>query len=192
MVKIKNLKIIILSIFLLVMLSLNVNAFGISSPYWDDNPLYVQPGETKEFSMSLQNMAGGEDIIMTAELNSGKEIATLTGQSTTYNVPLGSSNVPVYLKIIIPKDAKPKQEWQVGISFKTASKNTGPVTIGGAVDKGFKVIISEPKTTSESVNTKANKQIISSKLTGFLALVIVLIIILVLVSYFRKKRVKKE
>ena len=184
MVKIKNIKIIILSMFLLITLSFNVNAFGVSSPYWDDNPLYMHPGETKDVVMVLQNMVGGENIKMTAELNSGKEIAMLTDQSTTYNVPLGSNNVPVHLKITVPSNAKPKQEWQVGVSFKTIAENTGGVSIGGAVDKGFKVIIAQPK-----ISTQAPKETkITQNSFGFIILVVILVTLILTLKHFNKKK----
>ena len=61
---------IIFSITLFILLSYSVFAFGVSSPYWDENPLYLKPGETKEVTMILQNMVGEDDIKMTGELNS--------------------------------------------------------------------------------------------------------------------------
>ena len=173
--------------FLLVALVYNVNAFGISSPYWSDNPLYVSPGETKDVVMSLQNMVGGGDTSVTAEVNSGKNILTITDKNKIYNVPFGSSNVPIHLRITVPADAKPKQEWQVGVSFKTIAPNTGGVSIGTGVDEGFKVIVKEkPK-----VSGKATKQIISSQLAGFLILVIILIILSLTIKHFHKKRDNK-
>ena len=185
MVKINK---IILSVIALVILSFNVNAFGVSSPYWDDNPLYVQPGEIKEFKMILQNMVGDEDLTMIGELNSGNEIATITDPSTTYNVPLGSNNIPVNIKITIPQDAKPKQEWQVGVSFKTVTPNTGGVSIGGAIDKGFKVIVSEPPKVSAEVSKTEQGE---NKFTGFIILIIILIILIFIIKKVYKKRVNQ-
>ena len=174
--------------FLLIILSYNVNAFGVSSPYWDENPLYVNPGEIKEVTMSLQNMVGGGDIKAVAVLDSGKEIASLLDKSTTYNIPLGNSNVPVHLKISVPQNAKPKQEWQVGVAFNTVVENNQGVGVGSGVSKGFKVIVKEPIT---SVSGKVTKPILSSQLLGFLILVIILIILSLIIKHFHKKREKK-
>ena len=189
MVKIKRLTKIILSIILLITLVYNVSAFGISSPYWDENPLYVNPGESKEVVMVLQNMVGNEDITAIAELNSGKEIATLLDKSTTYNIPLGNSNVPISLLIKVPENAKPGQEWQVGVSVKTVAPDTGGVSIGTGVSKGFKVIVKEePKTTGSVLNIAGGLE----PLTGFLVLIAILIIFVLIIKHLHKKRVIKE
>ena len=190
-VKMKKIKIIIFSMFLLVILNYNVNAFGVSSPYWDENPLLVYAGETKEITMVLQNMVGGEDMTLKAELNSGKEIATLTDQITTYNVPFGTSNIPVHLRISIPADAKPGQEWPVGISFKTITENRGGVTLGGAIDKGFRVkVIERPQPTTSVYKTgKALSGL--EQLGGFVILVVILLILILVIKYFHKKKENK-
>ncbi|MBS3160591.1 hypothetical protein J4213_02720 [Candidatus Woesearchaeota archaeon] len=127
-----NIKILVWSIFLLVILSYSVDSFGVSSPYWDENPLYLNPGESKEFEMVLQNMVGDQDITVIAELNSGSEIASLMDESTTYNIPIGNSNTPVKIKINIPEDAKSGQEAPSGTA------------VGGALSTqtlGFLVLV---------------------------------------------------
>ena len=187
----EKIKIIILSMFLLVALSYNVSAFGVSSPYWDENPLLMYAGDTKDVTMVLQNMVGGEGITLQGELNSGREIAILTDQITTYNVPLGSNNVPVHLRINVPADTKPGQEWQVGVSFKTITENRGGVTLGGAIDKGFKVKVIERSkvTTGTSGTGKALTRL--EQLSGFVILVVILLILILVIKYFHKKREKK-
>lgn len=180
-------KLIIFSIILLVTLSYFVNAFGVSSPYWDENPLYLQPGETKEIVMILQNMVGGEDITMIGNLNSGNEIAKITDESLTYEVPLGVSNVPVHLRITMPSNAKPGDEWQVGIEFKTIAPNTGGVSIGGAISKGFKVIVPEKPSVSAEV-----PKVVQTSAIGFIILVIILVILLVVIKYFYKGKKQKD
>ena len=182
--KMKNKKIIYLSIIALIILSFNVSSFGISSPYWDENSLYVSPGEVKEVIMVLQNMppAGTENIIANVDLNSGYEIAEITDKERKYSVPLGSNNVPVHIKIMIPDDAKPKQEWQVGVSVRTVADNQGGVGIGSGVNKGFKVIVKE--ITVEGNNKKP------SNFNGVLLMLGVLIIIVLLIKYIYKGKNK--
>ena len=183
-----NIKILVWSIFLLVILSYSVDSFGVSSPYWDENPLYLNPGESKEFEMVLQNMVGDQDITVIAELNSGSEIASLMDESTTYNIPIGNSNTPVKIKINIPEDAKSGQEWQVGVAFKTVVENTGGVGIGGAVSKGFKVIVKKEQAPSGTAVGGA----LSTQTLGFLVLVIALIILVLIIKYFHKKKENKN
>jgi len=179
-------KIIILGIFLLVMLSFNVNAFGVSSPYWDENPLYVSPGETKEVTMYIQNMVGNEDITMIAKASGNTEIFTILDSNTNYFVPAGASNIPVHLKITIPVDAPPGKRWDVAVSFTTAPSPTGGgVGISGAVVKGFPVILKE-----EAKTTTTPK--VSENLTGFIILVAILIVLVILFKQFYKRKNNKN
>ena len=49
---------ILTALILGVFLISGVSAFAVSSQYWDDNPVSMNPGETKEITILLQNMAG--------------------------------------------------------------------------------------------------------------------------------------
>lgn len=175
---------------LLALLSLNINAAGVSSPYWDENPMYVQSGEVKEFSYTLQNMVGNENMTIKAELEPGTTIMEFTDKNTIYEVPLGRSDVIVGMIVKVPKDAKEGDEWQVGVRFTTiAPKIEGkPVAIGTAFSKGFKVIVGKPTATAGITPTETTKLLLSSQLAGFLALVVILIILLLALRYFHKKR----
>ena len=171
--------------------SLNVNSSGVSSPYWDENPMYVQPGEVKEFSYTLQNMVGNEDLTMKVELEGNSGIMQFVDKETIYSVPLGRSNVPVMVKITVPKDAKEGDQWDVGVRFTTISKNKGqPVTIGAAFSKGFKVIVGKP-IVDENINTEISKSLLSNQVIGFLILVVILIVLLIALKYFHKKRLNQ-
>ncbi len=176
-------------VILLIAFSYGVNAFGVSSPYWDENPLYVQPGETKDVAMSLQNMVGDSDVTAIADLRSGSEIATITDDNKNYLVPLGVSNVPVNLKIQIPVDAKPGKEWNIGITFNTVAENTGGgVGIGSGVTKGFKVIVAEkPK-----ISAQASKILGIQTLTGVIILIVILIILFLGIKHFYKRKNSKD
>src|SRR3989344_2666120 len=179
---------IIFIITLFILLSYSVFAFGVSSPYWDENPLYLKPGETKEVTMILQNMVGEDDIKMTGELNSGSEIAVLINPGIIYDVPLGSNNVPVNLRITVPEDAKPGKEWQVGVLFKTIADNTGGVGISGGISKGFKVIVKEEQEVSSEASRTEGKQ----TLTQFIILLVILIVLGLIIKYFYKGKHNKN
>ena len=63
-----NLLLVVLMVCSLACLT-NVSAFGITSPYWQERPLEVVPGETVDVYLELQNMLGEEDITVVAEGN---------------------------------------------------------------------------------------------------------------------------
>ena len=73
--------------------------------------------------------------------------------------------------------------------LKTIVESSGGVGIGGAVSKGFKVIVKEePKTTGSVLKIAGGLE----PLTGFLVLIAILIILVLIIKHFHKKRVIKE
>ena len=181
--------VVLLIIFSLIS-ALSVNAAGVSSPYWDENPMYVHSGDIKEFSYLLQNMVGNEDIKMQVSLEVDSGIMQFAENKSIYDVPLRSSDVPVKMIVTIPENAKPGDEWEVGVRFTTVSSNTEgkAVVIGSAFSKGFKIIVEEPK--PEEVSGGAVKDLLSSKELSFIILLAVLIILVLVVKYFYKKKSK--
>jgi len=178
-----------------IVLAINAFAIGVSSPYWDENPLYMQPGEVKEFRYLLQNMVGDKDIKIKAEIESGTTIMSFVDENNIYNVPLGKSDIPVNMKIIVPNDAKKGDEYQVGARFTTLSTDAnGPLTINTAYSKGFRVIVGEKVSPeiAKTVSGKATKPIISTQLTGFLISLVILIILLFIIKYFYKHKEHKK
>lgn len=164
-----------------------VNAVGVSSPYWDEYPLIMQPGEVKEFNYLLQNMVGNDDIKIKAELESGTEIMEFLDTNMLYDVPLGRSDVPVRMRVTVPSDAEEGDEYQVGVRFTTITEaKEGAVSIGVAYSKGFRVVVGQPK-TSENIVSQTTKIALSSQLTGLLILLAILIILILAIKYFHKK-----
>ena len=39
-----------------------VSAFGVSSPYWEGNPMNIARGDSKIVNLNLQNMVGDEEV----------------------------------------------------------------------------------------------------------------------------------
>lgn len=173
-------------LLLIIALSLNVNSSGVSSPYWDENPMHVQPGEVKEFSYTLQNMVGNEDIKFQAQLESGTTIMEFVDKNTVYDVPFGSNNILVKMKVVVPKDAKEGDEYQVGVRFTVISSDIPgkPVAIGSAFSKGFRVIVGKPATVTAS---QASLGALSGQTLGFLILLAILIILILVIKYFKRK-----
>ena len=53
----------------------NANAFGVSSPYWQGNPVIMYPGETKIVNLNLQNNIGEDDVFVKVSILEGQDIA---------------------------------------------------------------------------------------------------------------------
>ena len=187
----KNYSIVLLLILFSFILVLNVNAAGVSSPFWDENPMYVQPGEVREFRYLLQNMVGDSNIKVKAELEPGTEIMEFIDENTIYDVPLGKSDIPVNMKIVVPENAKDGDSWQVGVKFITITEaKEGAVSIGIAYSKGFKVVVGDKASPGSKVviSGTTTKPVLSNEALGFLALVVILVILALIVKYVHKKR----
>ncbi len=189
--KMKNKKIIfnlLILVSLSVILSLNVLAFGVSTPYWENNELVVAPGETKEIHFTLQNMVGAEDVTMKVELLEGSEIVELTDDNLEYLVPIGTKDTDVNMQIKMPEDAALDTEYTVVLAFKTVQKSQeGMVQMGGGMEKSFKVVArlhaEEPEVQEEAKAGLSQMQIF------FIAIIVIVILIFI---YKYKKSHKKK
>ena len=130
-------------VFLILVLTAFVSAWGVGSPYWDKgasepSPLEIDLGEAKNVSLNIQNMAGNEDIVVKAEIKKGLDIASL--EKDTFSLKAGTSE-NAQLRIISPLTAGTRK---VEIEFKTlTSGGTGGVAMGTGYTISFDVITSE-------------------------------------------------
>lgn len=124
----------------------NIFAFAVSSDYWSGNSLKLAPGESKEFSLILQNLVGTSDIKLKAGVVSGSEVLRILDSSDIYLVPAGEKR-NVNLRASIPIDAEPGQVYKAKIDFseiKDSSK--GEFGFGTAIGQSFDIVVL-PKTS---------------------------------------------
>src|SRR3989344_4796440 len=180
-------KIILSFVLSILLFAVGVSAtVGVTSFYYDKNPLIVNPGETKEISFGLQNHGGDADATVKVELADGFNIAEFTDENLEYFIELDGDDVSVPLTIKIPEDAQPGQEWSVGASFsiKYRPRSWGALQISSTYFKDFKVIVK-----SEVPTTQATKTIIpSSPLVNLIVLIVVLVLLILLMKAFSKKK----
>jgi len=152
-------------------------AFGVSTPYWKENPLIMQPGETKEVSLNLQNMVGNEDLNVRVDLLAGQEIAKITDVSMIYPVRMGTADTYVHMTISVPKNATIGTKYTLTTSFATvASGQSSGVKIGTGMEKSFDVIVGEIKENPSPVSNTA------------IAAIVAIIIIMAIILLAKKKR----
>ena len=132
--------------FILLLCINNVFAFAVSSDYWSGNSLKLAPGETKEFSIILQNLVGTSDIRIKAVVTSGSEVLTITDSSDTYLVPAGEK-INVNFRVTIPIDAEPGQIYNAKIDFsERRDSSSGEFGFGTAIGQAFDIVV--PSTVS--------------------------------------------
>ena len=176
---------IITSLILLFLVMPFVSAFGATTFYWEESPLEIAPGETKQTELILQNMVGEEDIYLSAEFSNGGEIASFLDEDLTYFVPLGSKDVMVNLEIVVPKNTELGGREEIVIQFKQSVKKDGKmVQMTGAVSASIPILVKEvEKSPQEGVADKSS--------FPFGALIIAGLMVIVGIVLFRYKNIKK-
>lgn len=152
-------------------------AFGVSSDYWEGNPMKISPGEAKIVNLNLQNIANAQESVKASvTMVSGSEIASL--EKNEYLVAAGAST-DVPLAINIPASAKIGDVYKVKVEVKTIPASvSGAVGMGTGMSVSFDVIIEEKPSAEKA---KSN----------ILVYIIIAIIIIALIAIIvRKKKFK--
>ena len=124
-------------------------SLGVTTPYWDTKPLNMVPGQSATVELLLQNMVGGEDIILVGSVTQGADIAVITDEKKEYKVQFGEKNVPVHLQVTLPASAKVGDAPRIiGVSFKQVTAQGGSMLqIGAGVGSTFPVVVEAPPVT---------------------------------------------
>jgi len=174
---------ILVGLIVLICIS-NVVAFAVSSDYWSGNSLRLAPGETKEFSLILQNLVGTSDLKLRAVVTSGSSVLRLADSNDIYIVPAGEKK-NVNLIASIPSDSQPGQVYNVKVDFSEITESSGgEFRLGTAIGQSFDIIVL-PEKTEES-----NNSVILYVVAGAALLVIVVAFILVRVIKRKNKSSK--
>ncbi len=166
---------------IIIILSLNVSAWGVTSFY--TNPITIYPGQVQEIEYWLQNIADNHDMYITANVVKGSEFFSIDSKNN-YFVKQGIKDVKVHGKIDIPSDAQIGDEYYIEIKFEESLPQTNPagaVGVGTSVSKVIEVLVKEqPTSTSKFL----------SQVTSILTLVGVILVVLVILYCFIKKEMK--
>ncbi|MBI4158998.1 hypothetical protein HY500_01935 [Candidatus Woesearchaeota archaeon] len=138
----KNMKRVFVFAITLLFIAPFANAFGVSSPYWDEKPLVMYPGQSNDLQLQLQNMVGDENMKLTASVVEGGDIARLTDEDIVYDVPLGRKDVKVGVRVDIPGNAQLYGNYKIKVQFKQVAKeSSGTVGLSGSVVQTIPVFI---------------------------------------------------
>jgi len=148
----------------------SVSAFGVSRSYLEKGMLILQPGQTMNFHYTLQNMMGDSDLLVTAALTNGSEIAQITDTTTSYLVKKGTANTTVNLRLSVPSDATIGTVQEVTITFTATASGAGPgVKMGTAIEENINVVVG--KVVEKGIETWM-------LVVGAIAIVLILILLL--------------
>jgi uncharacterized membrane protein len=139
----KTIKLTGILIGMIIFLSANMLAFAVSSQYWEENPLTMSPGESKEIKIVLQNMAGSENITTKGSISEGSEIAKIINAEDAYSVPAGQK-IQINIKVDIPEDAKITDQYNIKLTFTAlVEQESGAFSFGSSVKRQIPVNIIE-------------------------------------------------
>lgn len=187
-------KMIVLFVPVLILLSAYANAFGLSTPPWEDKTLRMNPGETKEITFTLQNMAGDADEKVIIDLENGGEVLKITDGKEYYYVPLGTKDVAINMVVSIPEDAPIGREWDVKMYLKSIIEREegGMADLTGGMIKTFKIKVvpkqTVPKQAIQPAELKPKEK--HGVLFGVVAVILIAMVLVLFMIY--KKRVSKK
>ncbi|MBI2628905.1 hypothetical protein HYW74_02390 [Candidatus Pacearchaeota archaeon] len=194
-----NKLIAIITLAVLVIININLAfALGVNAPYWQENPLKMSSGETREVAFPLANGINEPTTEATVSITKGSEIATITSEDK-YTVSPGENNKNIIIKITIPESAKIGDNYTIGFKvLYTPAGGEGNVKLNVEYNVDFPVEIVSQSEISSVIKTanippaEANKSNISY-ITIVIAIISVLIIIFIIISIFFliKKRNKQ-
>jgi len=187
----RNLILGIIGVMILLVGTHSVLAFGISSPYWDDNPLEMYSGQTKEILFNLQNCPSREadcqddkDINIVVTFEEGEEIAEIMS-GTNYNVLYGSADTDIILRVTIPESSSIGERYDIAFSISSPVEDeSGNVQLGIKYNIGFPVNV-----VAEAVEKPVIEETASNRKSNVLVWALVVVIILI-VFYFVLRRKK--
>jgi LPXTG-motif cell wall-anchored protein len=170
-----NKKIYMSMAFLLIgiLMISSVLAFAVSSKYWEDNPITINPGETQKAFIVLQNVAGTEPINARVGILSGSDIATMDTPDALYEIPAGGK-LEVNFTVSVPADSSVGGTENIVFDVSTVSQQSeGPMSFGSGAQKLIPVLITEkPKAPLTPVSTWIYYIIAGIVLLGIVVLVI--------------------
>ncbi len=158
-----------------------VSAFGISSSYFEGNPLVLGPGESKDVSLALQNNIGDKDLSFTASVSDGDSgIAKIINKKDKYKVPFGTENTAIDLRVSIPNTALIGTEYSVSVNLnQVRDTEGGMLEVSGNIMKTFPVLVGEVVEAETGKNTLL-----------IIVILISILAIILIIGYliFRKKK----
>ena len=132
------------------------SSVAVSSMYWEGKPILASPGETVDFFVVLQNIAGeGGDVEFKGLFIEGGDIAEFTSALDTYLVPFGEK-MNVNMSVTVPEDVVVDDIIDIVVAFKIITMSEdGQFRFGSSIERKIPVrvvVASEPETTESTAN----------------------------------------
>ena len=139
----KKIYLMLAFLFAAILIAGNVLAFAVSSVYWEENPLKINPGESEQAYIVLQNMAGSETVNAKVNILQGSDIVTMDEPNKVYEVAVGQ-RIEVPFTVTVPVDSEIGGNYNIIFDVSTVSSSEeGPMSFGSGMQKLLPVLITE-------------------------------------------------
>jgi len=158
-------------------------AFGISTPYLENNTLKVNPGQNYTYTITIQN-GDNQDYYVDISYSSTDNIANL--RKTAYFISINTFNNTFYFDIIVPKDALKGQEYVLEYSAKPRVNENISLALGLEIKRQITIeVIDEKNITAASLIQKPainkNSKFEIGQTVGKYIMIIIIIALIVLI-----------
>jgi hypothetical protein len=120
--------VVVVVVFLILINFTNlIQAFGVSTPYLENDTLSVASGHNYTYALTIQN-GDIQDYYVDISYSSTDNIASL--RKTSYFVPSNTYNNTFYFDISIPKDAQIGQKYVLEYGAKPRMNESASLTVG--------------------------------------------------------------
>jgi len=158
------------------------SSFAVSSMYWEGKPILAIPGESVDFFVVLQNIAGeGGDVSVQGLFAEGGDVAEFTDESNVYFVPFGEK-VNVNMSATVPEGAVVGDVIELIVSFKVIAEESGG-------QFGFGVGVEREIPIQVVGVTEEVEDLTSYNYVYYLVGLIVLILVIIIYALFKRKNV---
>jgi hypothetical protein len=165
---------------------INVNAFGIASPYLENNEMTLSPGESRDYKIEIQNVDPSE-IKVKFFLESN--ITRMVDEKEYFLVGNKTPIQEIVLRVTLPENAKPGEEFKIKYGAYPLSSSDAPVSLSIRLNKEFTV-----KTIGEMQerSTKKESLIYTTAIITLILITLSIVITLLLRKshIYSKKRFK--
>jgi hypothetical protein len=173
--------------FLLVLALIlpNINGFGISTQYIENDLIKLEPGQSYVYAITIQN-AEEEDYIVNITYTSTKDIAILRDRNKL--IPTETFNNTFYFDITIPRNSTVGEEYYLRYAVRPIINNTTLIPSSMEIGRQINILVVDSNGSGFSIKTEEDKTTITeydSKIkellyyfAGILAIILFIIIVL--------------
>jgi uncharacterized integral membrane protein len=170
---------LIIYLLVVILLSINAHAFGLSYQYLENNTLKLYPGQTYTFQLTVPN---NEEEEANVNISIDSAIATVVG-SPELKVPAKTYDKYFLFNITVPENAQPGDVYNINYLVSPVGRGEGQVPIVVRYDRNFKVLVVEkPKEAGEEQPAPIPEKPSILKWV-FIPIILIVIIILVILLW---------